>query len=75
MSVLLFVCWYFPIGMYRNATADSAYERAALAFLGIWSFMLFTSTLSHMVATGIESGQTAVNIAQLLYSLSLIFCG
>ena len=71
MSVLLFVSWYFPIGTYRHA--DGA--EAVLVFLSIWSFMLFTSTLSQMVAASMESGQTAVNIAQLLYSLSLIFCG
>ena len=74
MSVVLFVCWYFPIGTYRQA-AGAHEQESFLVVLCIWSFMLFTSTLSQMVAAAIESGKTAVNIAQLLYSLSLIFCG
>lgn len=53
----------------------TASERSASAFLGIWSFMLYTSSLSLVVAIAIKSAQTSVNIAQLLYSLSLIFCG
>ena len=61
--------------MYRDLPPGTVAAHSALVFLGIWSFMIFTSTLSLVVAISIESGQTAVNIAQLLYSLSLIFCG
>ncbi|KAL8826678.1 MAG: hypothetical protein Q9191_003653 [Dirinaria sp. TL-2023a] len=75
MSVMLFVCWYYPIGMHKDLPIATASARSALVFLAIWSFMLFTSSLSLVVAVAIESAQTAVNIAQLLYSLSLIFCG
>jgi ATP-binding cassette subfamily G (WHITE) protein 2 (PDR) len=76
MSALLFACWYYPIGMYRNGIqTDDVGERSALVFLFIWAFMLFTLSLSYLVVAGMNSGPTAVNIAQLLYSLSLIFCG
>ncbi len=75
-SVLVFAAWYYPTGMYRNA--DSAFsmdERAWLMFLLIWAFFLFASTLSQAVVAAIEHAETAVNIAQLLFYLCLIFCG
>ena len=76
MSVFLFVGWYYPIGMYKNGTVtQNVTELSGLVFLLIWSFMLFVLTIAYMVAASIESAQTAINITQLLYSLSLIFCG
>lgn len=39
MGLFMFVSWYYPIGLYRNAQAtDSMNERAGLMFLYIWSF-------------------------------------
>ena len=75
MSAVLFVCWYYPIGMFRNGNPEDSIERGGLVFMTIWSFMLFTLTGSFAIVAGMDSGPTAVNIAQLLYSLSLIFCG
>lgn len=76
MAVLIFFCWYYPIGMYRNAILEhQVAERGALMFLFIWMFMLFSSTFTDMVVAGIETAETAGNIAQLLFSLTLIFCG
>ena len=76
MAVIIFFCWYYPIGMYRNAIpAHQVYERGGLMFLFILVFMLFTSTFTHMVVAGIETAETAGNIAVLLFSLTLIFCG
>lgn len=76
MSVILFVCWYYPMGMQRNGepTHDVS-ERSGAVFFFIWSFMQFTLSLSYLVVAGMKSAATAVNTAQLLYSLSLIFCG
>lgn len=76
MAVLIFVCWYYPIGLYRNAEpTNSVHERGALMFLLIWSFLLFTSTFAHMIIAGIELAETGGNLANLLFSLCLIFCG
>jgi len=44
-------------------------------FLFIWVFLLFASTFTHMMIAGIETAETAGNIANLLFSLTLIFCG
>ncbi|RAQ80304.1 multidrug resistance protein CDR1 [Aspergillus flavus] len=76
MAALMFFCWYYPIGLYNNAKpTDAVTERGGLMFLLIWVFLLFTSTFAHMVIAGIELAETGGNIATLLFSLCLIFCG
>ncbi|OJJ07745.1 hypothetical protein ASPVEDRAFT_178581 [Aspergillus versicolor CBS 583.65] len=76
MAVLIYFCWYYPIGFYNNAKQDSAVtERGGLMFLLIWTFLLFTSTFAHMIIAGIELAETGGNVASLLFSLCLIFCG
>ena len=52
MAVVIFFCWYYPIGMYRNAIpAHQVHERGGLMFLFVLVFMLFTSTFTDMVST------------------------
>jgi len=76
MGVIIYFTWYYPIGLYRNAEpTDAVTERGALMFLFIWTFMLFTSTFTHFIIAGIESAETAGNLANLMFSLTLIFCG
>ena len=76
MAVVFFVTWYYPLGMYHNALAtDQLHARGGLVFLLIWSFMLFCSSFSQMVATVMPDAATGVNIASLFFSLSLMFCG
>ncbi|EHK98954.1 putative ABC transporter CDR4 [Glarea lozoyensis 74030] len=76
MGVLIFVTWYYPIGLFRNAEAtDAVTERGGLMFLFILSFLLFTSTFTNMIIAGIESAEAGANLAQLLFSLCLIFNG
>ncbi|CAH0015952.1 unnamed protein product [Clonostachys rhizophaga] len=75
-SVLFFITWYYPTGMWRNGDADfSTSERAGLVFMLIWFFCLFISTLSHAVAIAIPLAETAVQIAALLYWFMIMFCG
>jgi ABC-type multidrug transport system permease subunit len=76
MAVLIYFCYYYPIGLYRNAEpTGTVTERGALMFLLIWTFMLFTSTFAHMIIAGVEVAETGGNIAQLMFSLTLVFCG
>jgi ATP-binding cassette, subfamily G (WHITE), member 2, PDR len=76
MAILIFFCWYYPIGLYKNAEPTNAVtERGGLMFLLIWEFLLFTSTFTTMVVAAIETAETAGNIAQLMFSLTLVFCG
>ncbi|KAJ5753192.1 ABC multidrug transporter C [Penicillium odoratum] len=75
-ALLIFICWYYPIGLYSNAEpTGSVHERGALMFLLIWTFLLFTSTFAHMIIAGIELAETGGNLANLFFSLCLIFCG
>ena len=76
MSALIYFCWYYPIGLYRNAEATNAVtERGGLMFLFIWSFLMFTSTFAHLLIAGMDSAENAANLGNLMFSLCLIFCG
>ncbi|OQV10719.1 hypothetical protein CLAIMM_14681 isoform 3 [Cladophialophora immunda] len=75
-AILIFFTWYYPIGLYKNAEpTDAVHERGALMFLLILTFLLFTSTFAHMVIAAIETAETGGNIANLCFSLTLVFCG
>ncbi|KAJ7057874.1 ABC-2 type transporter-domain-containing protein [Mycena amicta] len=75
-SVVIFVSWYYPIGLYRNArAAHQVAERGALMFIYVLQFMLFTSTFSQMLIAGIENAEMAGNVGMLLFSLTLLFSG
>lgn len=76
MAVLIFFCWYYPIGLYKNAEpTHSVTERGGLMFLLVWEFLLFTSTFTNMIIAAIEDAETGGNIAVLMFSLTLVFCG
>ncbi|CAG8953551.1 hypothetical protein HYFRA_00010008 [Hymenoscyphus fraxineus] len=76
MGVLIFFTWYYPIGLQRNAVpTDAVAERGGLMFMFILEFLLFTSTFTTMIIAGIETAEAGGNLAQLLFSLTLIFNG
>lgn len=76
VAVIIYVCFYYPIGMYRNAEfADQFTERSVLMFLFVLAFLLFASTFTNMVIAGIETAEGGGGIASLMFSLCLIFCG
>ncbi|KAF2710378.1 ABC transporter protein [Pleomassaria siparia CBS 279.74] len=75
-AVFVFVAWYYPTGLWRNGDPTfTASERGGLVFFLVWLFFVFIPTLSQALAAGMADAQTAVNVAQLLFSLALIFCG
>lgn len=76
MAVIIFVCFYYPIGLQNNAiSAGAEHERGALFFLFTLQFLLFASTFTNMIIAGIADAETGGNIANLMFSLCLIFCG
>jgi ABC-type multidrug transport system permease subunit len=76
MAVIIFVCFYYPIGLQNNAiNAGAEHERGALFFLFTLQFLLFASTFTNMIIAGIADAETGGNIANLMFSLCLIFCG
>ncbi|XXG95294.1 hypothetical protein Hte_001555 [Hypoxylon texense] len=76
MAALMYFCWYYPVGLYKNAAeAGQTTERGALMFLLLWAFLLFTSTFTDMIIAAFETAEGGGNIANLLFTLCLIFCG
>lgn len=75
-AVIIFFTWYYPIGLERNAIpTDQVTQRGGLMFLLIWQFLLFTSTFATMVIAAIETAEVGGNLANLMFSLTLVFCG
>ncbi|KAK4498394.1 hypothetical protein PRZ48_011052 [Zasmidium cellare] len=76
MAVIMFVCFYYPIGLQNNAVpTDTVHSRGIQFFLFVLQYMLFSSTLSHMIIVGVADAETGGSLANLLIILSLIFCG
>ncbi|KAK4549777.1 hypothetical protein LTR36_005078 [Oleoguttula mirabilis] len=76
MAVIIFFCFYYPIGLYNNALpTHELHTRGIQFFLFVLEFLLFTSTFTNMMIAGIADAETGGNIANLLFTLSLIFCG
>ncbi|KAJ6058241.1 uncharacterized protein N7446_007824 [Penicillium canescens] len=76
MAVVMFLCFYYPIGLYQNAEpAHQVTERGALFFLFLWAFMMFTCTFTDFIIAGVETAEAGGNLANLLFMLCLIFCG
>ncbi|KAK9242212.1 ATP-binding cassette transporter CGR1 [Lipomyces tetrasporus] len=51
MAMMIYFCWYYPVGFVSNTTSDDETVRGFLVFLFLWMFMLFTSTFSHFAVT------------------------
>ncbi|KAH8692011.1 putative ABC multidrug transporter [Talaromyces proteolyticus] len=76
MAVPAYFAWYYPIGLYNNAEpTHSVIARGGTMFLLLLLFMLYTSTFTIMVIAGMEDPAAAGQISQLIFSLSLVFCG
>ncbi|KAJ7145372.1 ABC-2 type transporter-domain-containing protein [Mycena crocata] len=75
-AALIFVSWYYPIGMNHNAiAADQVTERGVLMFLYILQFMLFASTFGQAIVAGMETAEAAGGLANMMFSLTLLFSG
>ncbi|KAJ5784951.1 uncharacterized protein N7503_010163 [Penicillium pulvis] len=74
--VLLYVTWYNSIGLYRNAEAtNTVHGKGVLIWFFILTFVLFSSTFTHLAIATIEKPETAGNIVNLRFSLTISFCG
>lgn len=75
-ATIAFFCWYYPIGLYRNAIpTDAVSERGALMFLYVLSFFLFSGTFAHLTIVFTETPDAGSTLAVLVFVLSLLFCG
>ncbi|CAH0002311.1 unnamed protein product [Clonostachys byssicola] len=76
MSVLCYLTWYYPIGLFRNAEWSNAVnERGITMFLHIWVFFVFSSTFAHMMIAGLPSADIAGGVVGLLLIMMFTFCG
>lgn len=76
MAAVIFFCYYYPVGLYQNAQhTDQVHLRGALYFLFLLQFMLWGSTFTTMIIAGMPTAEEGANIANLLFSLALVFCG
>lgn len=72
MAIFSFFVWYYPIGLYSNATfTDTVHSRGFLAFLVLETGFLFAGTFGQMLIAGIESEQIASALATLLSIMSM----
>jgi ATP-binding cassette, subfamily G (WHITE), member 2, PDR len=75
-ATFLFFCWYYPIGLYRNAEyTNSVHSRGITQYAFVMEFILFSSTFAHFMIAGIATAEAAGNLANVLFSLCLLFCG
>lgn len=75
MAVILYFCWYYPVGFVRNTTSDDQAIRGFLIFLFLWVYLLFTSTFSHFAIFWIDLPETAGVLTSLFWMLCILFCG
>jgi len=76
MATLVFITWYYPIGLDRNAIPTNEVAlRGGLMFLLMITYLIFTSTFGTLVISAIGDAETGANISNLLFIICLIFCG
>ncbi|KAF7854551.1 hypothetical protein EAF04_010360 [Stromatinia cepivora] len=76
LAIIIFLSWYYPMGMYRNAVlTKTMLERNGVMLLLIWVYLIYASTFGYMVQVGLELMEMAGNLSNAAFSLSLLFCG
>lgn len=76
LSVIMFVCLYYPVG-YNQIAADAGEEnqRATLVWLLFWQFLVFTCTMGDLCIVLAGSAEGGGGLAQTLFMFCLAFCG
>ncbi|KAH8423632.1 uncharacterized protein LDX57_001391 [Aspergillus melleus] len=75
MAVLVYCCWFYPVGFTQNMSPEDEHTRGFLVFLFSWMFMLFVSTFSHLCIAAFETPDMAGALATLIWLLCISFCG
>ncbi|OLN85666.1 Multidrug resistance protein CDR1 [Colletotrichum chlorophyti] len=75
-AVLCYICWYYPIGLYRNAYPTNAVDsRGITMFLHVWVFFIFAGSFAHMMIAGLPNAEIAGGLVNLLSIMMFLFCG
>ncbi|KAK2021293.1 hypothetical protein LX32DRAFT_733542 [Colletotrichum zoysiae] len=75
MSVFMFICVYYPVGLYDNGDPSQKSERAGLMWLLFWQFLVFTCTFAHACIAVADSAEMGGNLANVMFLMCLLFCG
>lgn len=75
LAIISWVLFYYLTGMNLNTTESDGGERAILMLLFFIAFLLFTQSLAHLLVAAVEVPETAINIGQPIFYLTIIFCG
>ncbi|TDZ18681.1 ZEB2-regulated ABC transporter 1 [Colletotrichum orbiculare MAFF 240422] len=76
VGLLSYICWYYPIGLYRNAEPTrQVHSRGITMFLLVWVFFIFGGTFAHMAIAGLPSADIAGGIVNLVGIMLFTFCG
>ena len=80
LSILLgtvaFFCWYYPVGLYNNAIpTDQVNQRGVLMWLYIIFFYVYSISMGHLCISFNEIVDNAANLATMLFTMCLLFCG
>ncbi|KAF9875723.1 ABC-2 type transporter [Colletotrichum karsti] len=75
MSVFMFICVYYPVGLSENGLASQSSERAGLMWLLFWQFLIFTCTFAHACIAITETAEMGGNLANVMFMMCLLFCG
>lgn len=76
VGTVAFFCWYYPLGMYQNAVpTDEVHSRGVLMWLYITGFLVYSATLGQLCISFSELADNAANLATLLFTMCLNFCG
>lgn len=71
-GIALFFCWYFPIGLYRNAeAAGDTVARGGQMLMFMLGFLWFASTFSHLMIAALPTAEAASNLGNLFFSLAV----
>lgn len=76
VGTLAFFCWYYPVGLYRNAMITNAvHERGFLMWLLMCSFYVYASTFGQLCISFNELADNGFTLAMTLFQMCLNFCG
>ncbi|CAI4051719.1 hypothetical protein SKDZ_15G2970 [Saccharomyces kudriavzevii ZP591] len=75
-GTIAYFIYYYPIGFYSNASAaGQLHERGALFWLFSCAFYVYVGSMGLLVISFNEVAESAANLASLLFTMSLSFCG
>jgi len=75
-AILLFVVWYYPIGLNENAAlTGTTNERGGLMLSYVIVFVVYTGTFAYLVMAALTLPEAGGAVANLIYIPALVFCG